>query len=42
MLEFAALHKIEAVTEHFRFDQVNEALEHLESGQAHCRVVLSQ
>lgn len=42
MLEFAALHKIEAVTEHFRFDQVNEALAHLESGQAHYRVVLSR
>lgn len=42
MLEFAALHKIEPVTEHFRFDQVNEALEHLESGKARYRVVLSR
>jgi uncharacterized zinc-type alcohol dehydrogenase-like protein len=41
MIEFAALHKIEPVTEHFRFDQVNEALAHLESGKARYRVVLS-
>lgn len=42
MLEFAARHQIEPVTEHFRFDQVNEALQHLESGKARYRVVLSR
>lgn len=42
MLEFAALHQIEPVTEHFRFDQVNEALAHLESGKARYRIVLSR
>ncbi|EDY84203.1 Alcohol dehydrogenase GroES-like domain family [Verrucomicrobiia bacterium DG1235] len=41
MIEFAALHKIEPVTEHFKFDQANEALAHLESGQARYRIVLS-
>lgn len=41
MLEFAALHGIEPVTEHFKFDQVNEAIEHLESGKARYRIVLS-
>jgi uncharacterized zinc-type alcohol dehydrogenase-like protein len=42
MLEFAALHQIEPVTEHFRFNQVNEALAHLESGKARYRIVLSR
>ena len=42
MLEFAALHKVEPMTEHFKFDQVNEALAHLESGEARYRVVLSR
>jgi uncharacterized zinc-type alcohol dehydrogenase-like protein len=41
MVEFAALHKIEPVTEHFSFDQCNEALEHLENGKARYRIVLS-
>ncbi len=41
MIEFAALHHIEPVTEHFKFDQVNEALAHLESGKARYRIVLS-
>jgi uncharacterized zinc-type alcohol dehydrogenase-like protein len=41
MIEFAALHKIEPVTEHFKFDQVNEAIKRLESGKARYRVVLS-
>lgn len=41
MIEFAALHNIEPVTEHFKFDQVNEALAHLESGKARYRIVLS-
>lgn len=41
MLEFAALHQIKPVTEHFRFDEVNAAIEHLKSGKARYRVVLS-
>lgn len=41
MLEFARRHGIEPVTEHYGFGEVNEALEHLESGKAHYRVVLS-
>jgi uncharacterized zinc-type alcohol dehydrogenase-like protein len=41
MLDFAALHKIEPVVEAFKFDQVNEAIEHLEAGKARYRVVLS-
>lgn len=41
MIDFAALHQIEPVTEHFKFDQVNEAIEHLESGDARYRIVLS-
>lgn len=40
MLDFAARHQIKPVTEHFALAQVNEALEHLESGQARYRVVL--
>lgn len=42
MLEFAALHEIAPVTEHYRFDQVNEAMARLDSGQARYRVVLSR
>jgi uncharacterized zinc-type alcohol dehydrogenase-like protein len=42
MLDFAALHEIAPVTEHFRFDQVNDAMERLRSGQAHYRIVLSR
>lgn len=42
MLEFSARHGIKAVTEHFDFAEVNRALEHLESGQARYRVVLSR
>lgn len=42
MLEFAARHQIKPVTEVFRFDQVNEALERLRSGQARYRIVLSR
>ncbi len=41
MIDFAAQHKIEPVTEHFKFAQVNEAIEHLESGQARYRIVLT-
>ncbi len=42
MLEFAARHQIKPVTEVFRFDQVNEAMERLRSGQARYRIVLSR
>lgn len=41
MLAFAARHGIEPVTERYGFGQINEALEHLDSGKAHYRVVLS-
>lgn len=41
MLEFAARHQIQAITETFAFSDVNRALAHLESGQARYRVVLS-
>lgn len=42
MLSFAKRHRIEPKVEHFSFDQVNEALARLESGQAHYRIVLSR
>jgi|TARA_B110000977_G_C10983897_1_gene457189 uncharacterized zinc-type alcohol dehydrogenase-like protein len=42
MLDFAALHQLDPVTEHFRFDQVNQAIEYLESGKARYRIVLSR
>lgn len=42
MLEFAHLHNIKPIVEEFAFDQVNEALEHLHSGKARYRVVLSR
>ena len=42
MLDFAALHKIEPVTETFRFDQVNEAMDKLRQGKAHYRIVLKR
>lgn len=42
MLEFCARHDIKVVTEHFPFDQINEALAHLESGDARYRIVLDQ
>lgn len=42
MLEFAARHDIKPVTESFSFDQVNEAMERLRSGQARYRIVLSR
>jgi len=41
MLDFAARHNIKPVTEIFKFDQVNQAIARLRSGQAHFRVVLS-
>jgi alcohol/geraniol dehydrogenase (NADP+) len=40
MLDFAALHKIEPVTEYFTFDQVNEAIDRLRQGKAHYRIIL--
>jgi len=40
MLEFAARHGIEPVTETFAFSEVNEALAHLKSGKARYRIVL--
>jgi uncharacterized zinc-type alcohol dehydrogenase-like protein len=42
MLEFAARHNIEPQTEHFAFDDVNAAIEHLKAGNARYRVVLSR
>ena len=42
MLSFAKRHAIEPKVERFRFDQVNEAIARLESGQAHYRIVLSR
>lgn len=41
MLEFAAQHDIKPVIEKFHFDQVNEALARLRSGDARYRIVLS-
>jgi alcohol/geraniol dehydrogenase (NADP+) len=40
MLDFAARHKIEPIIEIFEFDQVNEAIERLNSGKARYRLVL--
>jgi len=42
MLDFTARHQIKPVTEQFRFEQVNEALARLKSGQARYRIVLSR
>jgi len=42
MLEFAARHGINPVTEHFPLDRVNDAIAHLRSGRARYRVVLSR
>ncbi len=42
MLEFAAQHGIKPVTQSFGFEQANEALAHLRSGQARYRIVLSR
>ena len=42
MLDFAARHGIEPVTETFTFSQVNEAIAHLEAGKARYRIVLKQ
>jgi uncharacterized zinc-type alcohol dehydrogenase-like protein len=40
MLEFCALHNINAITEEFPMSQANEALAHVEAGKARYRVVL--
>lgn len=42
MLEFAARHDIKPIIEKFPLDQVNEAIEHLKSGQARYRIVLTK
>ncbi|HEY7773339.1 MAG TPA: zinc-binding dehydrogenase, partial [Marinagarivorans sp.] len=42
MLDFAALHKIEPVTEFYSFDHVNEAIARLREGKAHYRIVLKR
>jgi uncharacterized zinc-type alcohol dehydrogenase-like protein len=40
MLEFAARHNIEPITEFFPMSKVNDAFEHLKSGKARYRIVL--
>ncbi|MEM8809271.1 MAG: NAD(P)-dependent alcohol dehydrogenase [Cyanobacteria bacterium P01_G01_bin.38] len=40
MLEFAGRHDIAPVIETFSFDQINEAMEHLEKGKPRYRIVL--
>lgn len=42
MLDFAALHNIEPITEYFTFDNINEALDKLREGKAHYRIVLKR
>ena len=42
MLDFAAHHNIEPVTETFKFDDVNDAITRLREGKAHYRVVLTK
>jgi uncharacterized zinc-type alcohol dehydrogenase-like protein len=41
MLEFCARHSVAPVTEHFPMSKVNDALEHLRSGKARYRIVLT-
>jgi alcohol/geraniol dehydrogenase (NADP+) len=41
MLEFTGRHEIKPIIETFKFDQVNEAMARLESGDARYRIVLS-
>jgi uncharacterized zinc-type alcohol dehydrogenase-like protein len=40
MLDFAAQHNIKPVIEKFSFDNINDAIDRLRSGEAHYRVVL--
>lgn len=42
MLEFSVQHEIKPVIETFRFEQVNEAMTRLKSGEARYRIVLSR
>ena len=42
MLDFAVRHEIRPVIEKFPMDQVNEALDHLKSGKARYRIVLTR
>jgi uncharacterized zinc-type alcohol dehydrogenase-like protein len=42
MLDFANQHGVRPVIEKFKFDQVNEALDHLRSGKAKYRIVLER
>lgn len=42
MLNFAARHGIQPITEHFPMSQVNEALDHLRAGKARYRIVLDR
>lgn len=41
MLEFAVRHNIKPVIEKYRFDNINDAIARLRSGQTHYRIVLS-
>lgn len=40
MLKFAARHQIQPMTEHYKLDQVNDALEKLKNGKPRYRIVL--
>lgn len=42
MLEFCARHDIRPQIETFPMEKVNEALDHLKSGKARCRIVLTR
>jgi uncharacterized zinc-type alcohol dehydrogenase-like protein len=42
MLEFAVQHNIKPVVELFKFDQINQAIAHLQSGKARYRIVLER
>jgi alcohol/geraniol dehydrogenase (NADP+) len=40
MLDFAARHSISPIVEHRPMSKINEAIEYVEAGKAHYRVVL--
>lgn len=42
MLDFAALHQIEPMTEHFPMSKINDAMEYLRAGKARYRIVLDR
>lgn len=42
MLDFAARHAVNPVTEHFPMNRVNDAMEHLRAGKARYRIVLNR